>query len=185
MRNAIIFNMITADGYFEGPDHELDWHNVDSEFNDFAISQLEEADTLVFGRRTFDMMAGYWSTKTARENDPAVSVKMNDTDKLVFSHTHEKTEWEHTTVISENAMEQFKAIKAKPGKALLTLGSSNLCVQLLEASLVDEVRLMVNPIVLGTGHSMFAGLSAPQRFQLIDTRAFSSGNVLLRYSIAP
>jgi dihydrofolate reductase len=183
MRNVIVFNMITADGYFESLTHGLDWHNVDAEFNDFAIQQLEEADTLVFGRRTYEMMASFWPSEIAQEKDPVVSGKMSSTDKLVFSHSLKQADWQNTTLLGKNAMQRFAALKEKPGKALLVLGSSNLCVSLLEAGLIDELRLMVNPVVLGKGNPIFAGLTKPLRLSLTDSRNFKSGNVLLRYSV--
>jgi dihydrofolate reductase len=183
MRKVIVFNMISTDGYFEGLNHTLDWHNIDGEFNDFAIAQLDEADTLVFGRRTYELMASFWSSEIAQKDDPAVSSIMNDADKLVFSNSLEHADWRNSTLLGKDAMKQFAALKEKPGKALLVLGSSNLCVGLLKEGLIDEIRLMVNPVVLGQGTPIFAGLAEPLRLHLIDSRSFHSGNVLLRYSI--
>lgn len=182
MRSVIVFNMITADGYFAGPHGELDWHNVNAEFNDFALAQLDEADTLIFGRRTYDIMAAFWPTEIAKKQDPVVATKMNDIRKLVFTHTLENTTWRHTTIIDRGSKERLQAIKAGQGKTLLILGSSELCVSLFEAHLIDEVRLMVNPVILGAGMPLFAGLPSPHRLHLIDHRAFKSGNVLLRYT---
>jgi len=181
MRNIIVFNMITADGYFEGPKHELDWHIVDAEFNDFATRQLDEADTLLFGRRTFELMAGYWPTESARKDDPVVAEKMNKLEKLVFSHTLKSVDWQNSTIITEDSIGQLRDYRERPGKALLLFGSSNLCVGLLKAGLIDEIRLMVNPIILGKGNPLFGGLAKPLRLGLIRTRTFRSGNVLLCY----
>lgn len=181
MRKVIVFNMISADGYFEGLHNELDWHTVDAEFNDFAIAQLEATDTLVFGRRTYELMASFWPSATAQKNDPEVSAKMNDTTKLVFSHSLDTANWQNTMLLKDEPVTHFRELKKKPGKAMLVLGSSNLCVSLLEADLIDEIRLMVNPVVLGKGHALFSGLKKPLRLQLIDSQAFKSGNILLRY----
>ena len=174
--------MITADGYFEGVNHELSWHNVDAEFNDFAIAQLEEADTLIFGRKTYDMMAAFWPTEPAKKNDPEVAEKMNTKSKLVFSHTLSGASWQNTTVISDSSLDQLRKFKEMPGKSLLILGSSNLCVSLLKAALIDELRIMVNPTIIGKGTPLFVGLSSPIRLQLSGNQVFRSGNVLLRYS---
>jgi dihydrofolate reductase len=181
MRKVIVFNMISADGYFEGPNHELGWHNVDATFNDFAVPQLKEADTIVFGRQTYEMMYSFWSSEAALKDDPVVSTMMNDMDKIVFSKSLEKAEWKHTTLLGEDSITAFKARKEQSGKALLILGSSNLCVSLLESNLIDELRLMVNPVVLGKGNTLFAGLKEPKRLRLLDTQTFESGNILLRY----
>lgn len=183
MRRVIVFNMISSDGYFEGPNHELDWHNVDAEFNSFAVPQLQEVDTLVFGRRTYEMMASFWPTETAKKQDPAVAGLMNTTSKLVFSRTLDSADWERTTLITEHAIDRLKELKEKPGKALLILGSSNLCVSLLGAGLIDEIRLIVNPVVLGKGNPIFAGLHTPLRLHLLGTQTFKSNNILLRYGV--
>jgi dihydrofolate reductase len=75
MRKLILFNMISMDGFFEGIDHSLEWHNVDEEFNVFAIEQLNSADMLLFGRKTYDLMAGYWPSLAATTDDPIVAIK--------------------------------------------------------------------------------------------------------------
>ena len=85
MRTLASFIFISLDGFYEGPHGELDWPNVDAEFNDFAVRPLDEADLLAFGRTTYDHMAAYWPTEQAKANDPALTSRMNNKDKLVFS----------------------------------------------------------------------------------------------------
>jgi dihydrofolate reductase len=181
MRKIIVFNMITADGYFEGDNHKLDWHNVDQEFSEFAIAQLEEADTLIFGRRTYEMMASFWLSEIAQKNDPVVAGKMNDMAKLVFSHSLKIAAWQNSTLFE--SVDRLRELKEQSGKALIVLGSSNLCVSLFKASLIDEVRLMVNPVILGQGNVICAGLPEPLRLELADSRVFTSDNILLRYTV--
>src|SRR5205085_11643140 len=96
MRNVFLFMMVTLDGFFEGPNQEIDWHNVDEEFNEFAIDQLDDVDTLLFGRVTYQLMASYWPTQSAKENDPIVADKMNTVPKIVFSKTLDKAEWNNS-----------------------------------------------------------------------------------------
>jgi dihydrofolate reductase len=184
MRKIFQFTMITADGYFEGLNHDISWHNVDREFSDFAESQLDEADTLVFGRKTYDLMANFWPTAYAREADPRTAERMNGLDKVVFSHSLKEAAWEHTQLYSEHAPEVLNSLKEKPGKDILILASSNLCITLLKEKVIDEVRIMVNPLFLGKGTPLFAGLENPDRLTLTSNRAFKSGNVLLTYRIA-
>jgi dihydrofolate reductase len=93
------FIFISLDGFYEGPNGELDWPNVDAEFNDFAVRQLDEADTLGFGRATYEHMAAYWPTEQAMANDPAITSRMNDKEKLVFSTTLTDANWPGTTVV--------------------------------------------------------------------------------------
>jgi len=93
MGKVIVFNLITIDGFFERPKHEIDWHHVDEEFNEFAIEQLNTVDTLLFGRVTYDLMANYWPTPTAIKNDPIVANKMNSLPKIVISKTLSHADW--------------------------------------------------------------------------------------------
>jgi dihydrofolate reductase len=99
------FTFISLDGFYEGPNGELDWPNVDAEFNGFAARQLDEADTLGFGRATYEHMAAYWPTEQAMANDPAITSRMNDKKKLVFSTTLTDANWSGTTVVRGEAIE--------------------------------------------------------------------------------
>jgi hypothetical protein len=102
MRKVILFNMATLDGFFAGPNGEIDWHHVDEEFNEFAMAQLNAADGLLFGRVTYQGMASYWPTNMARMNDPIVADKMNTLPKIVFSRTLERVEWNNTRLVKGN-----------------------------------------------------------------------------------
>jgi dihydrofolate reductase len=186
VRKVIVFNMITLDGYFEGPKHELDWHNVNQEFNDdFAIPQLDEIDTLIFGRKTYELMASFWPTEVAQKEDPAVATRMTDLHKLVFSHSMDKADWKNTTVLKDDGIEKLRALKNTPGKDMLIMGSSNLCVGLLDEKIIDEVRLIINPVILGDGHMLFEGIKEPLQLRLIDMKVFKSDNILVRYTTQP
>ncbi len=173
--------MTTLDGFFEGPNRELDWHNVDPEFNEFAARQLDEAGMLFFGRVTYELMAGYWPTAAAQKNDPVIARKMNDLPKIAFSRTSFKPQWKNATVSTEVDPTKIKELKRQSGKDIAIFGSSNLCVSFIQAGLVDEFRIMVNPVVLGKGHALFAGLQEKLDLKLIRARPFESGNVLLSY----
>lgn len=181
MRKIYVFDMITLDGLFEGQDHELDWHNVDEEFNEFAINQLDETDLLLFGRVTYQMMAGYWPTPGAIKNDPVVAGKMNSMAKIVFSKTLEKADWNNTELVQKNAPEEVLKLKQHPGKDIAILGSSDLVVSLMPHGVIDEYRLMINPVVLGTGKPLFQGINDRVDLKLLKARTFRSGNVLLYY----
>ena len=181
MRKVIIFMMTSLDGYFESSGHELDWHNVDHEFNEFAAKQLDEADILLFGRVTYEMMSSFWVTEQAKIIDPIVADKMNNLRKIVFSKTLIDACWNNTELIKENIDKKIKELKNMPGKSLFILGSSNLAVNLIKYGLIDEFRIMVNPVVLGNGSSLFNNLQSNLKLKLINTRSFNSGNVLLYY----
>ncbi len=184
MRKVALFMMVTLDGYFEGPNQQIDWHNVDEEFNDFAIQQLDEVDTLLFGRRTYEMMASYWPTEGARKDDPDVAGRMNATAKLVFSKTLSKPQWENTKLIKNDFAAEVRKRKQEPGKDMIIFGSSELGVTFLREHLLDELRIMINPIILGSGHALFQGIDDKLKLNLLKTRVFRSGNVLLVYDVA-
>lgn len=181
MRKLFSFMMTSLDGYFEGPDHEIDWHHTDEEFAEFAARQLDEADTLVFGRVTYRMMAGFWPTPAGEQADPMVAAKMNDTAKIVVSRTLDRADWAGTRLVRENVAEEFTRLKREPGRDIAVLGSSVLTVSLLELGLVDEVRIMVNPVVLGGGNPLFGTARRRIELELLRTRPFTSGNVLHCY----
>jgi dihydrofolate reductase len=181
MRKIIVFNMISLDGYFEGPDRDITWHTVDGEFNEFAIRQLDEAGILLFGRVTYQLMASYWPTAAALKDDPLIAGKMNSLPKIVFSRTLEKVDWENTRVLKENIAEEVSNLKRQPGSDLVIFGSSDLIVSLLQMGLIDEIRLMVSPILLGRGKTIFFGLKDRLGLKLLKTRTFQNGNVLLFY----
>ena len=181
MRKVLFFMFTSLDGYFEGPNNDINWHNFDDEMNQLSIEQLDSVDMLLFGRVTYQMMASYWPTPAAMADDPIITQKMNTLPKIVFSKTLEQAEWQNTKVIKDNFVEEITRLKNQPGKDLIIFGSSDLAVTLLEHDLLDEIRVMLNPIVLGGGKALFAGIKQPLKLKLLKTRAFASGNVLLHY----
>ncbi len=183
MSKVILFNLITLDGYFEGPNKwDLAWHQVDDEFNEFAIDQLNKADGLIFGRVTYQGMASYWSTAAALQDDPVVAKKMNSIRKYVFSRSLNHVDWSNSVLLKGDAVEEFKKIKAGSGKDLFIFGSANLTATFIKAQLIDEYRLMINPIILGTGNSMFPENDGTLKLKLLNSRSFRNGNVLLYYA---
>jgi dihydrofolate reductase len=184
MKKIFSFNMISLDGFFEGPNHSLDWHNVDQEFNQFAIEQLEEVGTLFFGRVTYNGMASFWPTAFAIESSPVIAKKMNEMEKIVFSRTLRSADWNNSKLVNENVGEEVRKMKQAPGKDIAIFGSSDLTISLVELGLVDEFRFMVAPVVLGQGRTLFHGLGSGRlRLELLRTRPFRSGNVLLSYGL--
>jgi len=184
MRKIFAFIMTTLDGYYEGPNQEFDFWVVDEEFEEFSVEQLDEVDALLFGRVTYEGMAAYWPTPAAERDDPSVAAKMNGLSKIVVSRTLEKAEWTNTRLIKDDITQELRALKEQPGKDIAILGSSDLTVSLLELGLVDEVRIMVNPVVLGAGKSVFRTAGERISLKLLKSRPFDSGNVLLYYQPA-
>jgi len=180
MRTVFSFQMVSLDGFFEGPSRELDWHNVDEEFHKFAGHQLSTVDTLLFGRVTYQMLAAYWPA--AAESDPMIAGRMNSLPKLVFSRTLRSVEWNNSRLMKENLVEEVSKLKNQPGKDIALLGSASLLTTLMDANLVDEHRIMIAPIVLGSGNPLFRELERRQGLKMLRSTAFKSGNVLLVYA---
>ncbi len=181
MRRILLFMMVTVDGYYAGPNGEIDWHNVDEEFNEFAIAQLNEVGMLLFGRSTYELMASYWPTPGALNDDPVVAGKMNSMPKIVFSTTLADPQWQNTRLVRDNVAAEVTRLKQEPGKDLIIFGSSVLASNFMNLGLLDEARIMVNPVVLGRGKPLFGGINDRLKLRLMKTRAFHSGNVLLHY----
>ena len=181
MRKVILFNMVTLDGFFAGPNGEIDWHHVDKEFNEFAIAQLNSADGLLFGRMTYQGMASYWPTDMAKKNDPIVADKMNTLPKIVFSRTLARADWNNTRPVKGNVAEEVSMLKQQPGRDWFLFGSAGLASTLTHFGLIDEYRVMVNPVVLGRGQPLFKGVEDRLSLKLVSAKTFRNGNVLLCY----
>ena len=182
MRKVIVWNMVTLDGYFEGPKAwEIDWHEYvwGEELERFSLDQAQEVGTLFFGRKTYEGMAGYWSTATGE-----IAEFMNSIAKVVFSNTLETTGWSNTRLVKGSAEEEVARLKQEPGKDLFIFGSANLTGSLTKHGLIDEYRIGLNPLVLGGGTPMFKPSDERMRLKLLEARPMQSGVVLLRYARA-
>jgi dihydrofolate reductase len=185
MRPLASFILISLDGFHKGPNGEFDWPVVNEEFNDFAIGQLDEAEVLCFGRATYEHMAAYWPTEQAQVNDPAITSRMNTKPKLVFSNSLDHAGWSNSSVVAGEAVHEVQRVKAGAGGELLVLGSAHLTAHFAAANVLDELRIMVCPIAIGQGHSLFADLKNRLPLELAHVRQFDSGNVLLTYRPSP
>lgn len=180
MRTLFSYVAISLDGYYEGPNGEFDWPNVDAEYFEFANQSNAYIDTLLFGRRGYEHMAAYWPGATGP--DPEIVEFMNGVDKVVVSSTLRKAEWNNTTLVDGDALaETVEELKARPGKEIGVFGSVTLTASLLELGLVDEIRVLVNPVILGEGRSLFSTVTERVQLELRRTTSFRSGNVLLNY----
>jgi dihydrofolate reductase len=182
MRKIVTFLVSSADGYYEGANGEFDWPVVDDEFNEFAVDQLDRVDTLLFGRVTYEGMASYWPTPHAERDDPAVAGRMNSLAKVVVSRTLDRADWNNSTLVRDNVVEELTALKERPGRDIIVFGSSELTVNLIRWGLLDELRIMVVPIVLGAGKSLLRTADERIGLTLVSVRQFKSGNVLLSYA---
>ena len=183
MKKLIMFNMVTLDGFFEGPDHNIDWHVTDEEFDLFAIEQLRQIGTILFGRKTYQMMAEFWPTETAMKTDPIVAGLMNDLPKMVFSRTLQSADWSNSRLVKDHLADEVIRMKERSEMDLILFGSADLMISLMREGLIDEFRLMINPVLLGRGRPLFSDTGQILTLDLIHSRPFKSGNVLLTYEL--
>jgi len=182
MRRLIAFEQVSLDGFFVDANGDMSWaHKQDPEWNEFAASNASGGGTLLFGRVTYEMMAGFWPTPAAMERAPVVAEGMNNMPKVVFSRTLEKASWKNTTLVKGDIVAEVRKMKKDPGPGMAILGSGSIVSQLARAGLIDELQIVVNPIVLGKGRTLFEGVKDKIALKLIKTRAFGNGNVVLCY----
>ena len=181
MRILSSFNFVTLNGFFEGPNHDLSWHKHGSEEGDFALEGLRSESILLYGRVTYQMMASFWPTPMAAEMSPEMAAGMNKAEKIVFSRTLKKAEWNNTRIISENIFDEVRKMKQTPGKDMTILGSGSIVRQFAEEGLIDVIQVMVDPVALGNGTPLFRHMRKQLDLRLTDTRTFKSGVVLLSY----
>jgi dihydrofolate reductase len=180
MRKVIVSNLVSLDGFFEGTNKELDWFVVDHEFFEYAKDMLRSADTLLFGRVTYQHMANYWPSAPADE----IADKMNNLPKIVFSKTLQKVEWKNSRLVQDNIGEEISKLKQQPGKDMVLLGSAKLASELLQLGLIDEYRVILQPVLLGSGNPLFKEIKERIKLKLAGTKSFGSGVVVLYYQQA-
>jgi dihydrofolate reductase len=181
MRKVIASNFMTLDGFFAGPDGDLDWFVWDGEIAEYMKQQFDAIDTILFGRVTYQLMEGYWPTASPPEEDPVIIEAMNTLPKVVFSTTLEKVEWHNSRLVRNNIAEEIAKMKQAPGKDMVIFGSGTIVSALTRSGMIDEYRIFVNPVVLGSGKPMLTGLNERLKMKLLSTRTFQCGVVLLRY----
>ena len=178
--------MISLDGYFTDSNGGIDWHTVDDEFNRFAIEQLESCDTILFGRVTYKMFEDYWPDAAkdpqTGPDDLKIASYINDAIKIVFSKTLESVTWQNSQLKAKISTDEIRKLKAATGKNIVIFGSGTIVQQLTNLGLIDEYRLMISPIILGSGKALFNNVHKMPNLKLLEARSFANGNVLLRYS---
>jgi dihydrofolate reductase len=181
MARVSVFNLVTLDGYFTGEGGDISWHSVDEEFNIFAEKTANSGNILLFGRITYELMVSYWPTQDAIKNDPVVAQGMNSASKIVFSRTLEKVDWNNARLVKDNMIGEIRKLKQNLDRDMTILGSGSIVAQLAQAGLIDEYQIMLNPVAIGKGRTMFEGIKNRLTMKLKDTMTFGNGNVLLIY----
>jgi dihydrofolate reductase len=182
MPRLTAFEQVSLDGFFTDAGGDMSWaHKRDPEWNEFAASNAKGGGALLFGRVTYQMMERYWPTPAARDANAAVADSMNKMPKVVFSRTLDKAAWSNTTLVKSDPAAAVRKMKSEPGPDMVILGSGTIVSLLAQAGLIDEYQIVVNPIVLGKGRTLFETVDNKIGLKRIRTRPFSNGNVVLWY----
>lgn len=180
MRKVIMWDMVSVDGFFEAPGHDISWFVFEDELAAYIGETQLEADTLLFGRVTYEMMASYWP-----EAEGDIATFMNGVEKYVFSRSLKSTDWHNTTLVTGDAVAEVEHLKALGGGTIFIFGSDDFAAGLVEKGLVDEYRLGINPVLLGGGVPLFKSLPTRTTLKLTHTRPLKSGVVILHYQPQP
>ena len=180
MRKIVAGLFISLDGVVEAPDQ---WHfpYFNDEMGEAVSAQMAAADTMLLGRVTYQEFAGYWPQQGS---EVELADHMNNTPKFVVSTTLDSAEWQNTTLIRGNVVEELTRLKQRPGKDISIVGSPTLVRSLLRDGLLDELRLLVHPIVVGRGKRLFEQGSDQTALKLAESKTFGTGVLYLTYEPA-
>jgi len=185
MQRLIVFNSISADGYFKDATNDMSWAHGgtdDPEFNTWTAENAKGGGTLLFGRKTYEMMASFWPTEQAKQQMPEVAEGMNKATKIVFSRTLKSSPWKNTQIVAGDLVSEVRRLKASAATDMVLMGSGTVVAQLTEARLVDEYTFVVVPIVLGKGTTLFEGVTRPLNLKRTSMRGFGNGRVVISYA---
>ncbi|MDP4239626.1 MAG: dihydrofolate reductase family protein [Bacteroidota bacterium] len=181
MRKLKLQVQMSIDGYMAGPNDEMDWleWNWDDELKNYVTRITETIDCILLGRKLAEGFINTWATR-AEDPDSTDSFahKMQDTPKIVFTRSIYKADWQNTTLESGDIVEEVVKLKNQEGRDIMVYGGGTLVRTLIEASLIDELHLFVNPTALGCGMPVFGSF---QKMKLLTSRPFDCGIVVLIY----
>jgi dihydrofolate reductase len=183
MRKIFLFMNTSLDGYYAAPDGSLDgFHHRDDRFEAFQAEQSRVVDTILLGRKTYEMMRSFWPTEQAASLNPGVAEFMNSRTKVVVTRqSGYQPGWQNVQVIGTEVMGEVRRLKDQPGGEIIIMGSNDLSRSLVQAKLIDELQILVNPVLLGNGLTLFQGLAEIVELKLVGSQAFPSGKILLTY----
>ena len=184
MRKLVVFNHVSLDGYFVDVNGSMSWaksDHKDAEWNAFVAENAKGDSPLLFGRVTYELMASYWPTAMADQHDPVVAERMNKLPKVVFSRTLDKASWNNTKLVKGDLAGEIRKMKKESGEDMVIFGSGSIVSQVAYEGLIDEYQIVVDPVALGKGRTMFDGIQEKLTMKLKNTRTFGNGNVLLGY----
>jgi dihydrofolate reductase len=181
MRRLTAYNFLPLNGFFKGPNEDITWHQHREEQAKYSEESLAADNILLFGRKTYEMMAGFWPTPMAAEMFPKVAEGMNRAEKIVFSNTITKASWPATRIVNGDIVEHVRTLKAAPGKDMTILGSGTILSLFTEHGLIDGYQFMIDPVPLPEGVPVFHGMKRKINLRLTNSKVFHNGIVLLEY----
>jgi dihydrofolate reductase len=182
MPKLVAYNSVSLDGYFTDANGDMSWaHKKDPEWQAFVSENASGGGQLLLGRITYDLMASFWPTPLAAQSNPIVVERMNSLRKFVFSTTLDKVSWNNTTLLKGDLTTEVRKLKQEPGPNMVIMGSGSVVAQLADAGLIDEYQIVLNPLVVGNGRTLFEGVKKRLPMKLTRSRAFDNGNVVLFY----
>jgi len=196
MRRIVMFNRVSADGYFASADGQLDWAVPDEAIDRAGAARMQDFDTLLFGRHTYDAFESFWpqaANGSETAGDPhtegrrsktllSMATWINETQKWVFSRSKRQVTWQNSRLFAGLDPTELAAIKQAPGKDMIVFGSGSLVSQLTEYGLIDEYQFIVGPLLLGDGRLPITGVTERVSLELLEAKPYPSGNVMLRYA---
>lgn len=180
MRKIVVAEFMSADGVIEAPD-QWQFPFQTEEMGEITERQTRATEAYLLGRVTYEMFAGFWPTMT--NNEFGVADKWNSAPKYVVSTTLQKADWNNSTLIRSDVIEEIRKLKQQPGGTIGIVGSTKLVHSLLEAGLIDQVQVLMHPLVLGKGTRLFAEGGPPASLRLADSKILANGVVYLSYQI--
>lgn len=176
--NAYVF--VTVNGLYKGVDEDISWHQHGEEETEYSVASLAEGNVLLFGRKTYEHMAAFWPTAMAAQQFPEVAESMNHAEKIVFSRQRFTPSWDGTQCVAGDVLSEVRGLK-RADRDMTILGSGTIVSLLAEHGLVDQLQVMIDPVAIGRGTTLFHGLEGKLLLQLVDHWVFGSGTVLLTY----
>ena len=195
MRRIVMFNQVTADGFFAAPDGNLDWVVKDDAVDDAAMEGEGGLDTVLFGRKTYEMFASFWpkAVESSGAKSPhgggelsdtqrGMGVALNEATKVVFSKSLKSATWKNTRLVRDFDPRAIEAMKREKGHDIMIFGSGSIVSQLTQHGLIDEYHFVVSPVLLGSGRRLIDNVSKRSSLKLQKSKAFPSGVLMLQYA---
>jgi len=182
MRKLKLQVQMTVDGFIAGPNGEMDWSafDWDNELKKYVKEITEPVDCIVLGRKLAQGFIPYWASKPEGEDAWGVD-KLNNTTKVIFTKTLDKSEWDNTVLAKGDLVDEITKLKKQDGKDIIAYGGATFVSALIKQGLIDEFHLFINPTAIGNGMTIFKELDSKQNLTLVKSTSFDCGIVVLNY----